>query len=307
MAKRKSKNNSTVAAETEPEPRSGNWLTRLLFRPRFLLFLAVAISASAAVPLVLRMLPELSEREEYRLTAADIHVTAPPAWAPRDLVHRIVESGHLPNTMSILDDKLVDNIAGAFQNHPWVAEVTRVQKSIPAAVSVELVYRKPAAMVQMKQGLYPVDADGVLLPPADFSPSDAGRFPLLENIKSPPQGPAGTTWGDVGVLGGARLAAALAPHWVAFDFAAIRAPRQKSAHTTIEEMVFEIQTRGGSRIIWGRPPGTNHPGELSADQKIGRLREYFARFGGFDQPHGPYEIDIRHWQEISRRRIAVAK
>ena len=69
----------------------------------------------------------------------------------------------------------------------------------------------------------------------------------------------------------------------------------------IDDLQFELLTRNGSRILWGRAPGTNHPGELTVEQKIGRLKKYQSDFGGFDQPHGPYEIDIRHWREISRR------
>ncbi len=36
--------------------------------------------------------------------------------------------------------------------------------------------------------------------------------------------------------------------------------------------------------MWGRPPGTTHPGELSVDQKVGRLQKYVRDYGGFDQP-----------------------
>jgi len=35
------------------------------------------------------------------------------------------------------------------------------------------------------------------------------------------------------------------------------------------------------------------------------MLKYVTDFGGFDRPHGPYEIDIRHWQEISRKPSSV--
>ena len=76
------------------------------------------------------------------------------------------------------------------------------------------------------------------------------------------------------------------------------------AEVKIEELQYQILTRDGSRILWGRAPGTHHPGELSAEQKIGRLTQYLADFGTFRPPQGPLEIDIRHWQEITQRRLS---
>jgi hypothetical protein len=193
-----------------------------------------------------------------------------------------------------------------------VAEVISVRKSIrpsrlagPARLEVELSYRQPVAMVEVKLGMYPVDALGTLLPPADFSVADTKRYPVIRNVSSTPQGPAGTHWGDECVVAAARLAAILGPHWKRFDLEAIRAPRREQAKVEPDDLVFELATQGGSTILWGRAPGTDHPGELSPEQKIGRLEKYLADFGSFDQPHGPYEIDIRHWQEISRRPLAA--
>ncbi len=225
---------------------------------------------------------------------------------PRDFVQQVLERGQLTSSMSLLDDQLVEKIAGAFRAHPWVDEVVAVRKAKPARIDVELRYRTPTAVVQMKQGLYPVDAAAVLLPPGDFTAAEAAKFPLIANVASPPQGPAGAQWGDVGVQGAARLAKVLGPDWNQLQLTAISVPRQQNAHTTIDELIFELITTGGSRIVWGRAPETGSPGELSAEQKVNRLKDYLTRFGSFDQPHGPYEIDIRHWQDMSRRPLSSA-
>ena len=71
--------------------------------------------------------------------------------------------------------------------------------------------------------------------------------------------------------------------------------------TDPNDIPLELLAMGGSKIVWGRPPGNDHPGELEATQKIRRLEKYLADFGDYGKPSGPYEIDIRHWQEISRR------
>ncbi|HAD61173.1 MAG TPA: hypothetical protein DCG12_18180, partial [Planctomycetaceae bacterium] len=62
---------------------------------------------------------------------------------------------------------------------------------------------------------------------------------------------------------------------------------------------------GGSRIVWGRPPGTQHPGELSVEKKIARLAEYQRQYDGFDSGPAAVSIDIRDWQGTRRSLLAT--
>lgn len=289
--------------EKASEHRGG----RSLFRPRLLVVLALAVSAAVWGPMLVKALPDLGQHEEYHLPTADIEITPPPRWVPENLLAQVIERSDLPETVSLLDPGLARQIFEAFQQHPWVEEVVSVRKSMPPGLAVELHYRKPVAMVQMKTGLYPIGHEGILLPPEDFAVSEARRYPRIINIRSVPEGPAGTSWGETAVVGAARIAEALAPHWEKFRLAAIHAPRPTSAESTIEELTYQLITESGSRILWGRAPGTDRPGELSVEQKIDRLQWYLSRFGRFDQPHGPCEIDIRHWREISRRPLSLGE
>jgi hypothetical protein len=162
-------------------------------------------------------------------------------------------------------------------------------------------------MVEVKQGQYPIDSHGVLLPPQDFSVSDTRTYPLITGVGSTPQGPAGAGWGDRVVEDAASLAAELGPTWKKLGLAAIVCPMSSDDHTKFDEGVFVLSSKGGSRIVWGHPPGTDHPGELSTKQKLGRLEDYVKRFGSFDNPHGPYLIDIRHWRDISRTPLSARR
>ena len=296
-------------AEKSAENKSatGSLLMRLMFRPRMLLSLAVAITFTAAFPYCLRQLPNLSERTEYRLQTADIVINQPPRYVPADLVQQVIELAELPDELSLLDDGLVARVASSFGRHPWVAEVIEVKKTHPARLTVTLRYRCPVAMVKVQQGVYPVDVEGRLLPPADFSVAETARYPLILNVKSTPLGPAGEMWGDDTVVAAARLADILQADWEQLKLAAIYAPRQTTASQSIADVQLELLTEGGSHILWGRAPGSNHPGELQPKKKIGRLKKYQADFGSFDEPLGPYEIDIRHWQEISRRPLTASR
>ena len=278
---------------------------RQLYRPMTLATAALVVMAGLFLPHLKGLLPDLSQRDEYLLWATEIEITQPPHWVPHNLVAQVVENANLPAKLSLLETNLVSEIAEAFQLNPWVEKVVSVSKSFPAKVVVVLNYRRPVAMVEVRQGQYPIDSHGVLLPPQDFSVADTRSYPIITGVVSTPQGPAGTDWGDKVVAGAAELASKLSPHWKKFGLVAIACPRTVDDHEKIDEGVYVLLAKGGSRIIWGHAPGTDHPGELSTKQKIGRLDEYVTKFGGFDRPQGPYQIDIRHWRDISRSPLSA--
>jgi hypothetical protein len=225
---------------------------------------------------------------------------------PHNLVEQVIAQADLPKELSLLDDNLTRDLAMAFELHPWVEEVVSVRKAFPASVEVKLNYRRPSAMVHVKQGLYPVDAHGILLPPQDFSPSSAKAYPQIANVHSTPQGPAGSGWGDSVVIEAAQLAEELAPHWKKLQLAEIVCPRTARKEGDLDSGVFTLSTLGGSEIVWGHAPGTDSPGELTTQQKIERLETYAAKFGGVDQQQR-FRIDIRHWRDIRRKPISAER
>lgn len=280
---------------------------RVWFQPWWLAGIAVVCGLIIVTPRALKSLPDISNRPEYQLRAEDIHVTDMPQWVSTDLVQQVAAQARLAPSRSVLDEQLITELADAFRQHPWVEKVVKVSKSIPARVDVELIYRRPVAMVEISTGLLPVDAHGVLLPPTAFTPESAQRYPQITQAKTPPQGGVGRSWGDPQVTAAAKLASVLLPHWQDFRLTAIEIPAGIDMRASAEELVFQLVTEGGSRIVWGRAPDVIYPLELTPDQKIGRLEECLSRFGGFDQPDGPYEIDIRHLKEITRVRLTAGK
>ena len=299
--------------EETPGPSVVARVRRRVFRPSWLFLLAIVATGVFVGPRLIERLPDLSGREEYRLRAENIHLKDLPHWVPHDLIAQVAKLENWDDQpISLLGKTCGQDIATAFGRHPWVKKVERVRLSPGARVELDITFRRPVAMVEAGRGkYYPIDADAVLLPPSDFSRADIQRYPLIENPSTLPQGPAGTYWGDLMVLGAARLAAHLlhasdanASHWEQLNLASIQLPRRTTAEVDIEEIHYRLITKDGSRILWGRAPGTDHPGELTAEQKIGRLTQYLADFGTFRPPHGPLEIDIRHWREITQRRLS---
>jgi len=273
------------------------------YRPRNLCLLAVCSAVIVLYPYAGTWLPDPVTLPDYQFPARNIHISPPNRWVPQDLAVQVVRQAGLPEQLSLLEGDLVARLAAAFAAHPWVARVVHVRASRDAGILVELEYRAPVVMVETVRGDYPVDIEGVLLPPADFSAADLAAFPHLRNVRTQPAGPAGIPWGDIAVVGGARLANALAPgqdlsrFWDRFQFEAIEAPHQGRADLDLADLTYELLTRGGSRIVWGHPPGADEL-EPPPSQKLARLEQYLSRYGSFDAPHGPYRIDIRHFEVI---------
>jgi hypothetical protein len=286
-----------------PDDREGSLLTRWLLRPVMLLALIGGVSLYIAGPVAWRWLPDLTRRPEYRLKANEIRFTDLPAWVPPTFLRDVIREGGLPEELSLLDDRLVDQVAAAFQRDAWVERVVSVRKDLTRQVTVALEYRKPVAFVVTETERYPIDKNAMLLPPPDF-PTGSDELPVIRNAHSTPQGAAGTAWGDRIVEGAASLAEALGPLWKKLQLESIQIPDATGARGGPDETIYELRTVGGSHIIWGRAPGSDHPGELTPQQKIGRLEDYATRNGGFSDDHGPYEIDIRHWHEITRQPLS---
>jgi hypothetical protein len=261
------------------------------------------VSVYIAGPVAWRWLPDLTRRREYRLKAQDIRFTDPPPWIPRTFIRDVIREGGLPEELTLLDDELVKQVVAAFQKDAWVDRVVSVRKDFARGLTVVLTYRKPVAFVVTESDRYPIDQEATLLPPPGFPPG-ADELPVIRNAHSAPQGPAGTPWGDRIVEGAARLAEILGPCWKKLQLESIRIPDVDAKRRGPDETIYELWTVGGSHIIWGRAPGSDHPGELTCEQKIGRLEDYVTRNGGFSDDHGPFEIDIRHWREITRQPLS---
>jgi hypothetical protein len=264
-------------------------------------------SAGSLVPIGLLMLaavaaawfawrhwgPQIVAKQEYVVTPEQISITPQPPWIHSDVKADVVRAGSLTD-LQLLDPDLALQVQQAFALHAWVAEVRRVRKRYPAEVMVELRYRRPVAMIKAASGGYwPVDAEGVLLPPDEFSSQQTRHYirVLVEN--SQPDGPVGTPYGDQGVVGAARIADLLHAHreQLNVDHMFVNAMRDDSG--TPIEPVYELMTPTGTRILWGRAPGREGSGEVTGSEKVARLLALAQQQGPLASVGGAAEIDLR--------------
>lgn len=274
------------------------------FRPAPLIVTAFLTCIGVLVPYIPHLLPDLTQLDEYQFELDRVAVNPPHDWVPGDFIDDVLLQSGLPQKVSLLQTGLCGEVARAFAQHPWIQEAKQVRLTSDRSIQAHLVYRCPVAFVETKEGLLPIDLDGVLLPAADFALEDIDRLPHILNVSSLPKNSIGEPWGDIVVLSAAKIAAALTPnqnlekYWNRFELIGIVAPEVTTVLPTSDDLKFELATRGGSRIIWGKPPGADDL-EPTVEQKIGRMEQYLSRFGKFDEPNGPYRIDIRLFDSIS--------
>jgi hypothetical protein len=268
-------------------------LVRLAYRRRALLAAAMVFAVFGFLGRRLwnQVEDDVLVRPEYALSPHQIQITPPPAWIRKDIKAEALRAGSLDGPLSIVDERLAERLAKIFRLHPCVARVERVTKHYPSHVTVDLVYRRPAAMVEVPGGLFPVDDQAVLLPSDDFSTADARRYPRIAGIGSQPLGPVGTSWGDPSVVDGVKIALALAEVWHNLRLYSIR--RTTTGEPPAPQSHFELVTENGTVIPWGRAPGSESTGEVTVAEKLARLNKYAADNGGLDESARRGDLDLR--------------
>lgn len=246
-----------------------------------------------------------SRPQQYHISLERTHLNDAPSWIKADVRSDVFhDAGWQEHPLSILEKDLTVRVAQAFEQHTWVAKVTKVTKSSPATLNVELKYRRPVAMVEVdyqgQGGLLPVDGHGILLPPEDFTAEEAITYPRITVDYVGPGGSIGTPWGDARVEEGARIAALLVDDWARLGLYRIVAVANEQP-TSIAPTSFELHTREEARVLWGHAPGKEVSQEPLAEQKVEHLIRHAQQHGGFESEDGGIALNLVGDIEISSR------
>jgi hypothetical protein len=219
----------------------------------------------------------------------------PPAGLPReDFLGEVQYLADQPDRLPLLDEALPARLARAFAAHPWVEDVQRVEVLPGRRLRVDLTYRRavlavclPSAdaaadgsvLLESASGAGPdalvpcraVDRHGVLLPVKATQPG----LPLLHADVAAPAGRPGTAWGDGRVHAAAAAAAFLEPYREPLG---LGDAWWEAAGDTL------VLRRARLRLVWGRAPGQEAPGEALAADKVRRLLDYLAEHHTLDGP-----------------------
>lgn len=235
---------------------------------------------------------EKLDRAWYSLRLEQIQVTDQPPWILSQVRDEVYQNNRLER-INLLDPSASASIASAFETHPWIEKTTRVQKVQGHGVSVDVVYRKPLAMVQVyyyptdesgkpisdrKEGYYPIDHQGVVLPVGDFKKNlaNAWEYPIIEieNLEQSAAQP-GLSFNDIRVMEALKLIKFLEKQRALKDLSVrwIRV-RRDSTIASASPWILEIWTEDQRLITWGRSPGDEAAGESTAERKLAVLNDW---------------------------------
>jgi len=249
--------------------------------------------------------PSVIHRDRYLLAAERITMSTLPEWISADVRAEVIRDSGLDHRLSVLDDQFVQIVSDAFLLHPWIESVDKITKSYPPGVDVEVTFRRPVAVVEMvtNQGvqLVPIDNRAIHLPAADVPEIRKRYLPRVGGIAKLP--PVGQPWTDPRVVGAAELAQRLADSWESLHLVDILPSARPEIQGEHRFFIYNLITRGGTKIVWGAAPTTAPPGEHQFALKLQRLRACVDRHGPLDSVRGPAVVDVRRELAITPRTV----
>jgi hypothetical protein len=241
---------------------------------------------------------QIRDGERYQLAFTDIDCQPPPGMERGEFLDEVLYHARCPERFSILEDGLADRLRRDFAQHPWVAQVDKVEVRPPHTVRVNLTYRQavlavvvPAELAGVrhptKLPIRGIDAQGVLLPK---KAPIATALPVLKEAPRP-AAPAGQAWGEARIEAAAHTAALLLPHQ----------PTLRLTWMTLAPQGL-VLWGPGFKVLWGQ---SNAAGEAAAEVKLERLLQ--ARAAPEPSPGWwMVELDVRPMQGMQKRWVPLA-
>jgi hypothetical protein len=223
----------------------------------------------------------------YSLSVENIKLSEPPPWVAGDLVKDVYDTTAL-NRISLLDPDASPMIARAFETHRWIHSTTRVSKSYNEGVEVEVVYRKPLAMLivstetvqppatleefqssdSQNLGMFPLDKEGVILP--QIAPELVDDFFYVIAPGAQVTSQEGLPCNDPSIVAALSLCSTLESFREKLGLKSVVVARDFNS-TSQEPWLLTLNTQDNRQIMWGHPPGYELSGEPSVQDKLTRL------------------------------------
>lgn len=224
-----------------------------------------------------RVAPIVKSSEEYRLDPNSIEVQPkPPAWIRDDVRSEVIHGIKLDTQLSMLDEKLPQRIADAFEFHPWVASA-KVTLQYPAKVHVELTYRQPVAqlLIENRAGDEQVvlDSTGVRLPETDLTVKEIALLPSIAEFVGVHLPLVGQRVEDTRIRGAVEIAAVLVGEWSELRLKKIIPLVVLQGEQGARYQAYQLQGADGGGYLWGAAPTEAPAEEASSTTKISRLQK----------------------------------
>lgn len=220
-----------------------------------------------------------------------LSVNRPPAWIKTDVRKVAIQESRLQE-IKLGEPRALEQVAASFAVQPWVKSVKKIQKTA-AGIHVDLLYRKPVALVEIgDDALFPVDDEGVLLDSRDFTGPNAELNYWRVSMPSPITNGllAGYLWDDMRVNDSVLIANAWNGNQTETGLMRI-VNRSQPTRDRMRLQAYELWTLNGTIVIWGNPPGHEVSGEATAAEKIEAIRSYAVKNGPLNKmKRGVYDV-----------------
>jgi hypothetical protein len=213
-----------------------------------------------------------------------------PEWADPELDDDVNRRLRALGPLSLLDRQFESKVRGALEGCPVVDRVRSVRRQWPRSYSVEIIYRRPAVVIERAGERIPMTWDGVRLP--------ADAYPEAARLLYPIRG----VLGDLPELGqrlvseafadGVATLQQIAPYLGELKGLDIQAIDVGEVHHANRGVI--LRTRSSIDVRWGRPRAP--VGENSVETKIHYL---LAAQGRMSTLKG-FRIDVRFDQPYVR-------
>ncbi len=277
-------------------------LLALAWRP----FLVWVVPAAVLVGLCIGGLylcrAHVAESPKSQVTAPVIHISNKPLWWEKKFEDQINRTCSFADGVSTLDDELLERIADAYLQCPWVKRVRYVRKEFPNKIRASIHIRWPAAAVASGRGnnrrYHLVGEDGIQLPKSYSTwPQEGLNVPFVVGTRcAVPL--AGESWDEGAVTVAIDIVRRLKASVERLRASgAIRKGINITAvgvsnylgRVSRNKSEFVVYAENNCVIEWGRAPSTDRPGELPVKEKIAKLE----RFLSDQNPTSNRTLDLR--------------
>lgn len=283
----------------------------ILLHPATMFFVASMLMIGAAIFLWEKYSHKVINDEQYRLTEERIQLTPQPEWVDLDLKQLLIaetesEPGNFDS--SLLDSQLVPRTAEIMRSVGYVERVQNIAKS-KEGLNIEVVYRKPVALVELSQITFPyewprenrgksiylpVDRLGVVMPESLGQGKALPKILVVYPIDPPSRYrelESWTDWPDDRIKDAAAISSLFEKSHHLVGFARVISSR-KPGERGESNNFYELWPDSGTQVIWGNAPGKEAKGEASAEDKFGAISDYVTQFGPLNKL-APNRIDVR--------------
>ncbi len=280
-----------------------------------LIWLAVLTLLGAALWLgANRLWRTIRDRPEFALSPSGFTSLRGPRCVRHDVMMEELrrELSVVLEGATVFDKDLCYRVQRELRASPWVLDVESVRRLLPNKLQVEVIFREPAALLELGAGRHMVDRDGYCLPDSLYrrpASLQGVRTPVIVNraLSGPP--PRRRRW-HVSLAVGARLCEFLLQEGL-FDELPVSRIDVTNVGRGGSQPDIVLLTEDGVAIKWGRSDAYAYlkdlPGAAPANSDRQKLQMLRSKLADYPALKGLEYIDLQFNAKIFFSRAVTVR